>query len=131
MAKQRAINPSKQPTPQPQTHHQHSVVAQQWTGPLPPPAALEHFDRIIPNGADRIMKMIEQEQAHRIAYEKEALSAVKADNKRGHYIGAVACFAAIGGAIYTAHIGAYWPIPIAFLSLPVVAMIKAFMPDKK
>jgi uncharacterized membrane protein len=106
-------------------------VAQQWTGPLPPPAALEHFDRVIPNGADRIMKMIEQEQAHRIAYENETLTAVKGDNKRGHYIGAIACFGALGGAIYTASIGVHWSIPIAFLSLPVVGMIKAFMPAKK
>lgn len=76
------------------------------------------------------MTMIEQEQAHRIAYENETLRAVKNDNRRGHYIGAIACFGALIGAAYTATIGVHWSIPIAFVSLPVVGMIKAFMPSK-
>jgi uncharacterized membrane protein len=131
MAKSRALNPSRQPTPQPQPQNpQTQIVSQQWSGPLPPPGALQQFDQIIPDGANRIMGLIEREQAHRIDHESQALQAVKGDNKRGHYIGAVVCLLAVGGAIYTTYIQAYWPIPIAFVSLPVVAMIKAFMPNK-
>lgn len=77
------------------------------------------------------MSMVEREQAHRIDYENAALSSARADFKRAHIIGAIACFAAIGGAIYTAYLGSHPAVPIAFLSLPVVGMIRAFMPEKK
>jgi uncharacterized membrane protein len=30
---------------------------EQWSGPLPPPAVLEKFSQIIPNGAERIVAM--------------------------------------------------------------------------
>jgi uncharacterized membrane protein len=49
-----------------------TLQAQQWTGPLPPPAALEQFERVIPGGAERILRMAEQEQAHRIANNKSS-----------------------------------------------------------
>lgn len=34
-------------------------------GPLPPPADLEHYERICPGAADRILKVMEREQTHR------------------------------------------------------------------
>jgi len=36
-----------------------------YSGPIPPAQELGEYDRIIPNGADRIMSMAEREQAHR------------------------------------------------------------------
>lgn len=125
MAKLKTINPSKQPQQQPQ---QHKVISQQWSGPLPPPAALEHFNEIIPNGADRIMSMIESEQAHRISHDNAVLAAQTADMKRGHIIGGIACILSISGAIYTSYIGAPAAVSIALVSVPILGMIKAFMP---
>jgi uncharacterized membrane protein len=40
-----------------------------YSGILPHPDLLEKFDKIIPSGADRIMKMAEKQSAHRIALE--------------------------------------------------------------
>lgn len=34
-------------------------------GPIPPPGILAGYNDVIPNGADRIIKMAEKEQAHR------------------------------------------------------------------
>src|SRR5206468_1881503 len=39
-------------------------------GPLPDPGELAAYNQIIPNGADRIMKMAEEQSAHRIGLEK-------------------------------------------------------------
>ena len=128
MAKSRAISPSKQAQAKIQPSRQ--VVSQQWSGPLPPPAALEHFNEIIPDGAERIMAMIEREQAHRIAHDNTVLAAQKADTKRGHYIGGAACLFAIGGAIYTAYIGAPAVVSIALVSVPILGMIQAFVGKK-
>lgn len=41
------------------------IIMQGYSGPIPPPAYLEHYDSLIPNGADRIMKMAEKEQEGR------------------------------------------------------------------
>lgn len=42
------------------------------SGPLPNPAYLERYDRIIPNGAERIMRMAEKEQENRHDSQREA-----------------------------------------------------------
>lgn len=36
-----------------------------FSGPIPPPEIFAGYDRALPNGADRVMKMAEREQAHR------------------------------------------------------------------
>jgi uncharacterized membrane protein len=123
------INPSRQPHPQPQPQPT-QIVSQQWSGPLPPPAALASFNEIIPDGANRIMTMIEQEQAHRISHDTQVLTSFAADIKRGHLIGGLVCLVAVGGAIYTAAIGVHFSVPIALVGVPVLGMIKAFMPSK-
>ena len=64
-------------------------VSRHWEGPLPNPEALERFDQVVPNGAERIFKMAEVEHAHRIAYETEALRVSVAEAKRGQYLGAL------------------------------------------
>lgn len=50
--------PPKTPDKAPGTANGTSIVSAQWQGPLPPPGALEQFDRIIPNGAERIVGAI-------------------------------------------------------------------------
>lgn len=100
---------------------------QQWQGPLPPPGALAQFDQIIPNGAQRIMAMVEQEQAHRIEHEKIELAASVSDFRRGHWLGAALGIASIAGAVLTAYIGAHPTVSIALVSLPIMAAIRGFL----
>ena len=44
----------------------HAIAFQ---GPLPPPAMLEHYGKIIPNGPERMMALLEKQTDHRIAME--------------------------------------------------------------
>lgn len=106
------------------------VVSAQWQGPLPPPDALANFNDIIPNGAERIMRMVEEEQLHRISYEKAHLNAVSGDTRRGHYIGMVISTAAICGAVYTVYLGAHWSVSIALVGIPVLGIIRAIVGSK-
>lgn len=78
----------------------HTILtqAQHWAGPLPPPGALEQFNDIIPNGAERIMTMVEQEQVHRIKHETTILDATVRDTRRGHWMGGAISMASIAGA---------------------------------
>ena len=101
---------AKPPTPRSQDQrHQNNpsqsdtLVSAQWSGPLPPPGALDHFNRIIPDGANRIMLMIEQEQAHRIAHETKELDGLVSDFRRSHWLGAGLGALAVGALTHTIH----------------------------
>src|SRR4051812_26805834 len=43
------------------------------SGPLPRPADLEAYGRVIPNGAERLMSLVEREQAHRFTIDAQQL----------------------------------------------------------
>lgn len=43
------------------------------SGPLPDPAVLRQYNEIIPDGANRILKMAEEQSAHRISIEKTVM----------------------------------------------------------
>lgn len=103
------------------------MLAQQWEGPLPPPAALEHFNRVIPNGADRIMQMVELEQSHRHQQDSRALDAQIKDYRRGHWLGAGVSAVAILGAVLTAYLGGHFMVSIALVGLPVATIILAIL----
>ncbi|MGH7450205.1 MAG: DUF2335 domain-containing protein, partial [bacterium] len=68
------------------------LIAQQirefsaFSGPLPPPEAVEHYNKIIPNGADRLLKMVELQSEHRRACEETGLKASISISKRGQIL---------------------------------------------
>ena len=98
-----------------------------WSGPLPPPEALQQFDRVIPGGAARILQMAESEQTHRISFEQTALNAAIADKKRGQYFGGSIGVLAIAGAVVTANYGAPWQVPVALVGVPVLGIVQALI----
>jgi uncharacterized membrane protein len=103
----------------------------QWIGPLPPPDALEQFNHIIPNGAERIFEMTLAEQRHRQLRESEALSASIADTRRGQILGGIVASLAICGAVTASYLGGNWAVSVALVSVPVMAMVKAFVDGGK
>ena len=109
---------------------QQGLVSQQWSGPLPPPRALEQFDSIIPNGAERIMAMVEREQQHRINQESAILEATIRDTRRGHWIGGTVSVLALVGCVFSVYLGAHPAVSVALVSLPVVAIIQAIVRSK-
>jgi uncharacterized membrane protein len=106
------------------------VSSQQWSGPLPPPGALEQFNQIIPNGAERIMRMVELEQEHRIKYEDDGLKATIRDTKRGHWLGGAISIVAVCASAFTAYIGAHPTVSIALVGVPLASIINAILKNK-
>lgn len=53
------------------------LVEASWTGPLPPPQALQQYDEILPGAADRIFRMAEERHRHQIEQEKAAIELEK------------------------------------------------------
>lgn len=74
-------------------------------GILPDPADLAQYNQIIPNGADRILKMVESQHEHRIEIEKHVIKSQQSQTTRGQYFAfllalvciAVSCYLGVAG----------------------------------
>ena len=61
--------------------------SESFIGPIPPPHILDKYDEIIPNGAERIMKMAENQSSHRIQMEKNVILKKLKESSRGQLFG--------------------------------------------
>lgn len=70
-------------------------------GPLPPPAILEHFERVVAGAASRILALTEDELRHRRSIELTIVSANTRALGRGQWFGFLVLMAGMG-------LGAWW-----------------------
>jgi uncharacterized membrane protein len=75
------------------------------SGPLPPAEEIEAYNRIIPDGANRVMTMAEKQSDHRIEIEKVAVDSQQAQGKRGQTFAFIIAILAILAAVYVTIIG--------------------------
>jgi uncharacterized membrane protein len=61
--------PPKPSTPPPK------LITSQFSGPMPPPSLLGHYEDICPGSADRMLRMAEQEAEHRRKTEEKIVQA--------------------------------------------------------
>jgi uncharacterized membrane protein len=83
-------------------HHAH------WRGPLPPPAQLEEFERIVPGGAARIFQQFEDEAKHRRVMETTNARFVIRDTHIGQALAGLYAVTAFGVTTFAIVEGAYW-----------------------
>src|ERR1035437_9947708 len=76
-----------------------------FSGPIPPPALLEKYNEIIPNGAERILAMAEKQSTHREYLEKRVVDGNVANQTRGSYFAFIICLIAIIGGVWLIHGG--------------------------
>lgn len=81
------------------------VEAASFAGPLPPPSMIEAYERTLAGSADRILRMAEPEQNHRIELEQTVLAATRRDVRRSHWLGFTIGLASITGAVVVAMSG--------------------------
>ena len=114
------------------SHSQPQVVSvsSQWSGPLPPPDALARFNEIVPNGAERIFKMTEAEQAHRITFENTGLVAAIAEAKRGQLLGASISIVSLASALISIFLGAHWTVTVLLVGVPIMGLAKAIVDSR-
>jgi uncharacterized membrane protein len=91
---------------QPQQHIQ--VVSQDWSGPLPPPAALEEFDRIVPGAAERIFAQFEAEGTHRRDLEQRQSRFVVRDVHIGQFLAGLFALSGLSVAALAIWFNAPW-----------------------
>lgn len=76
------------------------------------------------------MRMVEQEQSHRIEMEIKEHNAEVADVRMGKIIGSLMTLTAIVAAVYTVHIGAHWMVSVSIVSVPITALIGRFIKNR-
>lgn len=123
-------SPARAPVQTPSPKPEREILATGWSGPLPPPGALQQFDGIIENGAERIMTMVEDEQKHRFAQDRAALSAEIWDTLGGKALGAVMTIVSVGASVYSVTLGAHWAVSVAIVGVPITALIGKFVRTK-
>lgn len=121
--------PSKRRQDQQTSNKQDSlaIIKAERAGPLPPPQMLEHFNQIIPNGAERIFRMAEEEQAHRIYLEKTGRDASIAEAMRSQFLGFVISLFAIAATVVSVWLGAHITVSLALIGMPVMGLAKAIV----
>lgn len=85
-------------------------------GPLPHPQILEGYEKTCPGAADRIIRMAEKQQEHRMEMEKSVVTAGNRDSRLGIICGTMVCLAVIIAGIFMTHMSDSAAIG-AFLSL--------------
>ena len=98
-----------------------------WTGALLSPDDLAQFNLLIPNGAERIMQLTENEQKHRISLEQQIVPKNLEAQKRGQWLGFLLSAASLGLAATSSYAGAPAIVSIALVGVPVLAVAKALV----
>ena len=71
-------------------------ISQSFSGPLPHPDVLRKFNEIVPGSAERIMKMAEEQSAHRKELEKKVIDSDIARSKWGQILGFIIAITGLG-----------------------------------
>ncbi|MGA9509161.1 MAG: DUF2335 domain-containing protein [Candidatus Sulfotelmatobacter sp.] len=76
-----------------------------FSGPLPPPDALERYNQILPGAAERIIAMAENQQSHRQGLEKHVIHSNVEAQRLGTLLGFVVAMTVVIGGMYLVHEG--------------------------
>lgn len=106
------------------------IRSEMYSGPIPPPDALAQYEKIQPGAADRILKMAEKQQEHRMALETKAIGGQVDQSKRGQIFGFIVIFLCIGAAIFFAVYFDMTKFAATFLSITMVILVGLFITGK-
>ena len=116
----------RQSDAQRQNKQQVIQVTEQFSGPIPPPDALERYNQITPGAAERILAMAERETSHRHDTEQLIISNEYKEAKRGQIFALTTCSLAILTGGYLAISGMQWAGMVIGSSV-VVALASTFI----
>ena len=105
-------------------------VKAEFSGPLPPPDALEKYERVSPGAAERIIAMAETQSSHRHELEKSLVDSEYKQASKGQICAAtLGALAIISGAI-AGILGAQWTGSVIG-GLVVVGLVSAFIRGRR
>ena len=106
------------------------IRSEMYSGPIPPPEALARYEEIQPGAADRILKMAEKQQEHRMALETKAIGGQVDQSKRGQLFGFILVFVCIAVAVFFAVYFGMTAFAVTFLCVTMVSVVGLFVTRK-
>jgi uncharacterized membrane protein len=103
-----------------------AVAMEHYSGQLPHPKHLREFNELIPNGAERIMALTEQQTAHRISNEKNIVKRTLNQSSAGQWMAFILAILA-GAAGFYLTMQDHPIVGGAMIAAPVMGMIKHFL----
>lgn len=98
-----------------------------YVSPLMHPDDLERYNAIIPNGAERFLKLLEEEQAERHRMELLKVEMEESRTKRGQYLAALLLLICVAAAMIVVLTGHDYRVAIALVGSPIAAFLIAFV----
>ena len=92
-----------------------------WSGALPRPQDFAAYAEVVPDAPERILKMAELEQQHRISSESTIIQANDRAGTRGQWLGAGISVIAMLLAVYAHQTDAPWQLTTALVGVPVMS----------
>jgi uncharacterized membrane protein len=127
-------DPPQVPNVDPKTFATIAAVVQaqvsQFISPLPDPSILARYNEIVPGSAERILKLTENQSAHRIKLEDTALTAQISESKRGQWIAAVISVLFLVGSVLVTLKG-HNAVGAVLGGGTVVTLVTAFVGSKR
>ncbi len=81
------------------------AMMRSFSGPLPPPEALERYNQILPGAAERIIAMAESQHSHRLELEKHVITSNVSAQKLGTVLGFIVAMTVVIGGMFLVHEG--------------------------
>ncbi len=101
-------------------------VKRSWTAPFPPPDILKGYNDAVPNGADRILKMAENQSEHRMNLENNVINRELNQSGKGQNYGLIIALSFLAGSIFLIYTG--HEISGAVLAtIDLVALVSVFV----
>lgn len=123
-------NPQGVTTQQPQSQKGQVIkTIQQFTGPLPHPEILAHYNQITPDAANRIICMAEQQASHRQHIEKTMIETEAGLRRKGQWFGFTLGIIGLIGGIICILLDKPWGAAISGVSL--VSLVSVFVFGRK
>lgn len=106
------------------------IQAKSHSGPLPDPETLIEYNAVITNGADRIMKMAENQQNHRISIESKVINSQATQSLVGQIFGLILGLVGLGCGTFLAFNG-FETVGAIIAGGTVVSLVSVFVIGKK
>lgn len=107
----------------------HLLIARSYQGPIPPPEMLAAYNEVLPDGAERILKMAEKQSNHRMELEKTAITRQLNQSGRGQIFGFIIAVIAICISAWLAVQG-FTVVASVIGGTTVVSLVGAFVYGK-
>lgn len=98
-----------------------------WAGALPRPEDFAKYAKVVPDAPERILRMAEKEQDHRITLEGQIVPANNKAGARGQWLGALISLAALILAVLADWLDAPWQVSTALVGVPVLSVARSLV----